>query len=119
MLKTRLKELRKEARMNQQEVADAVNVNQRVISHWENGRNMPDLVKLNILADFFNVSTDYLLGRTDDRTPPEPIPEPVPEPITLAAHETDGTDGVSRERMEQIIIEAYNALMDYRKKNQS
>lgn len=49
----------------QQEVADALGISRARYSHYENGRNEPDLLTLGHLADYFNVSTDYLVGRNE------------------------------------------------------
>jgi transcriptional regulator with XRE-family HTH domain len=60
----RLKELRKQRKLNQQAVADALNCSQSVYSRYENGSYEPSLEILLKLADFFQVSLDELVGRT-------------------------------------------------------
>ncbi len=62
----KLRELRIEKNVTQQEIAGKIGVSRQVYANWENGINQPDLRMLIILADLFSVSTDYLLGRTDD-----------------------------------------------------
>ena len=62
----RLKELRTEKECTQKTVADAVGVSQRNYIRWENGSSEPAIHFVVALADFFGVSTDYLLGREDD-----------------------------------------------------
>ncbi|MGM0853105.1 MAG: helix-turn-helix domain-containing protein [Bacillota bacterium] len=64
MLTKRLKELR--GKSTQEEVAGKLGISRARYSHYENGRSEPDTETLNKLADIFNVSTDYLLGRTND-----------------------------------------------------
>lgn len=64
----RLKELRSETDFNQADVADIVHVTQASMSNYESGASSPDLDTVAELAKFYNVSTDYLLGVTDDRT---------------------------------------------------
>lgn len=59
----RLKELRKQKKLRQQDVADAINCSQAVYSRYENGEREPSKIVLNSLADFYNVSVDYILGR--------------------------------------------------------
>lgn len=54
--------LRKKRNMTQKALAKQFNVNQNTISRWENGDRQIDLVTLKALANFFNVSIDYLLG---------------------------------------------------------
>lgn len=61
----RLKALRKEKDLNQSQLAKAVNVTQRKISYWETGQLEPDLESLWKLSDYFNVTVDYLIGKTD------------------------------------------------------
>lgn len=62
----RIAELRKEKGLTLQQVADAIGVGNNTISRYETGKREPNLAVINRLADFFNVSVDYLLGRTDD-----------------------------------------------------
>ena len=62
----RLKELRTEKNVTQQEIADKIGVSRQVYANWENEINQPDLKMLSSLADIYGVSADYLLGRTDD-----------------------------------------------------
>lgn len=56
--------LRKERGLLQKEVANYLNVTVATVSNYEKGVHTPDLNTLIKLADFFNVSTDYLLHRT-------------------------------------------------------
>lgn len=42
-------------------------ITQGMISYWKNGERMPSAKNLNILADYFNVTVDYLLGETDEK----------------------------------------------------
>lgn len=62
----RLKELRQEKGLTQAEVAKSVKTSQRNIGRWENGENEPTASFIAKLAEFFQVSTDYLLGLEDD-----------------------------------------------------
>ncbi|MGI5905210.1 MAG: helix-turn-helix domain-containing protein [Candidatus Pararuminococcus gallinarum] len=61
----RLKELRKSKKINQTILANAVNLNIKQIQRYEGGSNEPTLSVLIALADFFDVSLDYLVGRSD------------------------------------------------------
>lgn len=61
----RLKELRKERKMLQRQVAKAINCSQAVYSRYENGEREPSKEILASLADLYGVSVDYLLGRED------------------------------------------------------
>lgn len=62
----RLKECRKNKGGSQGDVADAIGISRARYSHYENNHVEPDLDLIRKLADHFNVSSDYLLGRTDD-----------------------------------------------------
>lgn len=57
----RLKELRLQKGLTQQQVANAIGKTYQAYSYYENGKRDPDTETLKLLADFFNVSTDYLL----------------------------------------------------------
>lgn len=56
-------ELRKQNNLTQSELAKVLNTTQRKVSYWENGSVEPDLETLWLIADFFDVSVDYLIGR--------------------------------------------------------
>lgn len=64
----RLKELRKSNKLTQQELADRLGVTQATFSGWETEKFEIDNASLIECAHIFNVSIDYLLGRTDERT---------------------------------------------------
>lgn len=67
-LNERLKELRIEKELTQRQLAAKINTFPQNITYWETGeRPCNDIAKQNALADFFNVSLDYLHGRTDKR----------------------------------------------------
>ena len=61
----RLKELRKQKNLSQLQLAMALNMNQNSISRYETGEREADYKTLILSADYFNVSIDYLLERTD------------------------------------------------------
>ena len=65
----RLKELRKEIKYTQRDVANYLGITQPAYANYENGSRQADYDTLNKLADLFNASVDYILGRTDDRQP--------------------------------------------------
>lgn len=62
----RLKELRKKHKISQLKLAMDLNMNQNSISRYENGEREADYSTLIRFADYFNVSIDYLLERTDN-----------------------------------------------------
>jgi len=63
----RLRALRKEKGLTQQDVADRLKVNKQTISGYERGVRRPDFEKLDELADLFDVSMAYLAGSQDER----------------------------------------------------
>lgn len=62
----RLKDLREDKDMKQVQIAELLHIQQTVYSRYERGiQNIP-LEHLLFLADYYNVSTDFILGRTDN-----------------------------------------------------
>ena len=71
MLFPRLKDLREDKDLSQQDIAVALHVAQNTYSRYERGeRNMP-LDIIDKLADYYRTSVDYLMGRTDNPAPYE------------------------------------------------
>lgn len=62
----RIKELMKEYGLNQVKLAARIGVKQNTVSSWVNGIKEPSIRSLWLLADFFEVSVDYLIGRTEN-----------------------------------------------------
>lgn len=62
----RLKELRLKKHISQVKLAMDLNMNQNSISRYETGEREADYKTLVVFADYFGVSVDYLLGRTDN-----------------------------------------------------
>ena len=84
---TRLRELRTSAELRQKDLADALGVAQTTIANYEQGTRFPDETNLRRIADHFNVSLDYLLGRTD---------------VNLTAHDVQYPSGYFREQRESL-----------------
>ena len=57
----RLKEIRQNAGMTQEELAEKIMVSRVTVSHWENGKSLPDIVSLISLSDLYSISLDELL----------------------------------------------------------
>jgi len=68
-----MKLLRIEKGISQQKLADAIGSNQQSIHRYENGDYEPDIQTLSLLADYFDTSIDFLVGRTDIRKKIEPV----------------------------------------------
>ena len=63
--KERLKELRTERNITQQELGKVVNMSKMAISHWEKGHSEPSISELIILSNYFEVTVDYLIGKNE------------------------------------------------------
>lgn len=67
MVRNRVKELRKERRLRQEELAGRINISRQTVSRIENGDNALAADILMSLANYFGVSIDYILYRSDSR----------------------------------------------------
>lgn len=94
-----LKELRLDKNLSQQDVADILEVSARAYQKYEYGTAEPNFDNLSKLADFYGVSTDYLLGR-------EPAPPPADAMELL---------GLEKSVDDDEFIRLYNELPDYAK----
>ena len=65
----RLKEIREDNDLKQEDVARALGIKQQQYSEYERGVVLISIEKLDKLADFYNTSIDYLVGRTEERKP--------------------------------------------------
>ena len=65
MLGKRMKQLRKERKIPEKELSELMGVKIRAYQFYESGKNEPTIGGLIALADFYDVSIDYLVGRTD------------------------------------------------------
>ena len=69
MYQLRIRDLREDRDLSQKELASLLDVHQTTYSDYELGNLNVPVSALNKLADFYNVSVDYLLGRTAVKTP--------------------------------------------------
>lgn len=81
MLDERLEILFQETGKQQADLANYLKVAKATVSQWKTGKRQPDLVTLKKIAEFFDCTTDYLLGLTDHKKPII---------VDLAAHRKDG-----------------------------
>lgn len=63
----RLKQLRQEKKLTQEELADKLNIGRSALAMYELGKRIPKYKTIDTFADFFNVSVDYLRGKTPSR----------------------------------------------------
>lgn len=119
-MKNRIRELRKSKKLTQVELAKFLNVSDRTVGFYETGERDPDTTTLNNLANFFNVSIDYLLGRTDEKNINNSMPQ-IPQKFTdpvaareyVSKHEIFGANGFRPERMtDEEILDFANALQE-------
>ncbi|MDT2809156.1 helix-turn-helix transcriptional regulator [Enterococcus asini] len=105
MLLDRIKELANERKMTIAELERKVDFGQGSISKW--AKQSPSSERLKIVADFFDVSTDYLLDRTDIRKPADSTEDPV-EAMLKTVMSSDGKPLTENDRnILRGIIEAY------------
>ncbi len=64
------KDLRLEKKLSQDRIAEELEVSQGLITKWESHQSTPSPEMLDYIADYFNVTTDYLIGRTDMKNNP-------------------------------------------------
>lgn len=130
--KDRLKELRKDYSITQQELADKIGIVRTAIANYETGRTIPDSDTLTLLAKIFNTTTDYLLGISNIRNPYQnknikETPEErdiVPEEFINAdearayvnKHQIFGSSGFDADKLDDNeILEFANALLEQMK----
>lgn len=65
MFSNKIKELRKEHKMTQMKFADVLHISSGTIAMWETGKRTPDIEKIHEIADQFNVSVDWLTGKSE------------------------------------------------------
>ena len=88
-LSVRLKELRNEKKLYQIDIARFLDIDRTTYTKYETGENKPDIQTVCKLADYFNVSTDYLLGRSHIRDTTKVAEEKTIYGEIVAAHRSD------------------------------
>ncbi len=107
----RIKKLREDKDMSQVELGRLVNMGNTTISQWESDKRSPDIATVKRLSDIFGVSSDYLLGRTDDRNSRE-------LPDTVAPYLPEGFDELTPEAKEEILNFVEYIMVKYSKDDQ-
>ena len=94
MFENRIKELRKEKGLTQQELADRIGASKSAISMYEKGNRRPSFDIADALSDFFGVSIGYLSGSSDQRGeyPRHELPTSSEEEQILAAYRRASKD---------------------------
>lgn len=97
----RIKQLREEKHLSQQQLADKLNVTQSSVSKYEIGLAEPDTNSIVIMSKLFGVSADYLLGISDSRI--GIASSDLKEDETLLLNDYRRLDGVGREKAQAYI----------------
>lgn len=100
-----LQRLRKDARLTQDQIADALGIPKRTYGSWERSERQPDFEMLGRIADYFGVTTDYLLGRTPMEIEviegdPPPLPPDQFELVIKAEEKAPSADELERRILE-------------------
>lgn len=97
-----LKELRNEKHLTGEELGKALSVTKVAISNWENGNRTPDTDMLKKIANYFDVSLDYLLGNTNERNLKKEKTKLDESIKTIAAHRVNPYEDISEEGINKI-----------------
>lgn len=90
MLNNRLKSLRNEKNVLQKDVADYLKISTSAYGFYEQGKRVPDTETITKLANYYNVSIDYLLGKSDIKESADDLIKN--NHVTIALHNDDGID---------------------------
>ena len=115
----RLNDLIKERGITRKELSEHLQIGINQIKYWENKNTVPNKVTQKVIADYFNVSVNYLLGQTDDRQPSKT--ESAPTADSIPENKKELLDLiVSSDLSNEQIIEVHDYLryiMEKKKKN--
>lgn len=98
-----LAELRKDRSLTQKQLAEEIHVSTSTISNYEIGAHYPDIEKLIELANYFNVTTDYLLGRCAVDYSPDVFQDRISAGMSIGEM-IDLVKGLTVERKEALVI---------------
>lgn len=104
----RFKQLRIDTKLKQQDFVETFNkkynfnFTRQAISLYENGKRIPEIDALTSFADYFGVTVDYLLGRTDERNLNKEKPKLDPSIKTIAAHRININEDLPDDAIEKI-----------------
>ncbi|MGN0960619.1 MAG: LexA family protein [Christensenellales bacterium] len=102
MFYLKLRELRKSANLTQMQLADILHVAYGTVAMWETNKRQPDFDMMKTIADFFGVSIDYLIGRSEENTKKTGIIK-IPVYGTIPA-------GIPTEMIDNSFIEDYEEI---------
>ena len=102
MFGRKLKELRLERKINQSELGEIIGISPSTVGMYERDQRFPDKDILSKIADYFEVSVDYLLGRTNERNLNKEKPKLDPGIKTIAAHRININEDLPDEAIAKI-----------------
>lgn len=108
MLAKKIRELRNEKGISQSSLANHLGLTQQAIAKWEKGIAEPDSVTLNKLASFFNVSVDFLLGRTNVRNSNNNTDEDFPDDVKVLMRSVSKLTDKQKEIVKRLVQEFIN-----------
>lgn len=107
MISIRLRQLRDEKKMTQQEVADSLDVDRTTYTKYESGKSTPDANMLQKIAAFYDVSVDYILGRTNVRNSNN-TDEDFPEDVIVLMRSVSKLTDKQKEIVKRLVQEFIN-----------
>ena len=113
MFSQRFKQLRKEKKLSQAKIAEDLDMSQATIASWENGSRMPLADMMPHIADYFRVSTDYLLGTSDvpDLVKDETVP--LTDEVRILAEGIDKLPQRQKEMAMNVVKTILSQYSDY------
>ena len=106
----RIKRLREKHKLTQAELGKKLNLSKQTISSYENGSRSPDPQTVTEMSKIFGVSTDFLLGQTENPEPKRELPQ------TVAPYLPEGFEELPPEAKEEIFAIIDYVMTKYRKK---
>ncbi|MEG2251381.1 MAG: helix-turn-helix transcriptional regulator [Bacilli bacterium] len=119
----RFKQLRVDTKLKQQDFVETFNkkynfnFTRQAISLYENGKRIPEIDALTSFADYFGVTVDYLLGRTDQRNLHMEKPTLDEGITTIAAHKINVNEELPDDAIEKINEYIRLVELDYKNNN--
>lgn len=107
----RLKELRLEKKINQAELGEIIGISPSTVGMYEREQRFPDKDTLSKIADYFEVSVDYLLGRTNERNIKN-VTEDMDEDIRMIQRARNNMDKKDREKMIKVLKTMFDEYFD-------
>ena len=108
MFSTRLAQLREELGLTRKEVAEKLNIDQTTYGKYELSKRQPDYDTLQKISSFYNVSVDYLLGRTNVRNSNNNVDEDFPDDVKVLMRSVSKLTDKQKEIVKRLVQEFIN-----------